>query len=135
MDYCHRARKAGAEVYLVRDSMFVHPRPRDFVLHLAGYRIFCRRMALQRRYSDTRNRIWIARRHQRRYLYTALLPSLLFRSAATLLAEKNPWAQFKARLRVIRDGLPIGPCFCAILPIMKRTDAMLLSDTGPGRRS
>lgn len=109
VDYCHRARKAGAEVYLVRDSLFVHPRPGDFVVHLAGYRIFCRRMAPQRRYYDTRNRIWIARRHQRRYLYTMLLPSLLFRLAVTIVAEKNPWAQFKACMRGIRDGLLTNP--------------------------
>ena len=111
VDYCHRARKAGAEVCLVRDSLFLHPRPGDFILHVAGYRVFCRRMAPERRYYDTRNRIWIARRHQRRYLFTTLLPSLLFRTVVTLAAEKNPWAQLVATMRGMRDGLLSSPGF------------------------
>ena len=105
VDYCHRARQAGAEVRLVRDSVFFHPRPGDFVLHMAGYRVFCRRMAPERRYYDTRNRIWIARRHQRRYLFTTLLPSLLFRAIVTLIAEKNTRAQLAAMLHGFKDGL------------------------------
>ena len=105
VDYCHRVRQAGAEVRQVRDSVFFHPRPRDFVLHIAGYRVFCRRMAPERRYYVTRNRIWIARRHQRRYLFTTLLPSLLFQTMVTLIVEKNPWAQLAAMLRGFKDGL------------------------------
>ena len=109
VDYCHRARQAGAELRQVRDSMFYHPRPGDFVLHVAGFRVFCRRMAPERRYYDTRNRIWIARRHQRRYLFTTLLPSLLFRTMVTLFAEKTPWAQLVATMRGMRDGLLATP--------------------------
>ena len=109
VEYSYRVRETGGKMYLMGHSVISHPWPGDYVLHMAGYRVFCRRMAPERRYYETRNRIWIARRHQRRYLFTTLLPSLLFRTMVTLGAEKNPWAQLVATMRGIRDGLLAAP--------------------------
>lgn len=105
LEYCLRARAAGARLRLVAASRIAHPPAQVYDVMLAGRTFHCLRLAPWKRYYDTRNRIFVARRHFGARLYRETLPSIAARLLAALLNEPRRAAQCWATLAGVVDGL------------------------------
>lgn len=105
LEFCLRARAAGACMWLVAASRIAHPPSVTYEFGVPGLRLHCLRLAPWKRYYDTRNRILLARRHFGPRLWTATLPSIALRLVATLVHEPGRVAQLRATLAGVLDGL------------------------------
>lgn len=104
IDYCERARKTGARLFLVAGSRLHHPLPTRRTVTLLGYRLQNLILPPWKRYYDVRNRLLIARRHYGHRLWTETLPGLLIRLLDSLRHDPNRWQQLAAYLRGVHDG-------------------------------
>ncbi len=105
LEYCLRARRAGARLLMVAASRIEHPPSQSYRLTLPGKTLHCLTLPPWKRYYDTRNRIFVARRHFGLRLFTATLPSIALRLLATLWHEPRRLAQCWATLAGVIDGL------------------------------
>ena len=105
LEYCLRAAKAGARCVLVAASRISHPSAQVYRLALLGKTFHCLRLPPWKRYYDTRNRIFVARRHFGWRLYTQTLPSIALRLVFTLCNESRRGAQLRATVAGLVDGL------------------------------
>ena len=105
LEYCLRARATGALMVLVAASRITHPLAVIYRLELPGKTLFCLGLPPWKRYYDTRNRIFVARRHLGWRLYTETLPSIALRLVAALIHEAQRGAQLRATLAGVIDGL------------------------------
>jgi GT2 family glycosyltransferase len=105
VDYCERARAVGASIILVRDSRINHPASDRYRLWLPGRPFYALRLPPWKRYYDVRNRLLVARNHYGLALYYSTVPGSFLRLAATLWHEGNRWAQVKAFVGGMVDGL------------------------------
>lgn len=105
VEYCLRARRAGAAIRLVGTSVIEHPLARLTCLRLGRVRIYNLKLAPWKRYYDVRNRLIVARRHHGRALWYSTIPSTLLRLLLTLLTERERIAQCKAFVGGFIDGL------------------------------
>ena len=105
LEYCLRARATGALMVLVAASRITHPLAVTYRLELPGKTLFCLGLPPWKRYYDTRNRIFVARRHLGWRLYTETLPSIALRLVAALIHEAQRGAQLRATLAGVIDGL------------------------------
>ena len=104
IDYCERARKIGARLFLVTNSILHYPLPVRRTLTLAGRRFPHLILPPWKRYYDVRNRLLIARRHYGRRLWTETLPGLLIRLIDSLCHDADRWRQLTAYLHGMHDG-------------------------------
>src|SRR3546814_18370135 len=65
VEYCFRARQAGARIELVAASRIEHPAAQHYTLKLPGITFKTLRLSGWKRYYSTRNRLQIARRYFR----------------------------------------------------------------------
>jgi len=104
-EYCLRARKAGSKLYLIGKSLIEHPKASYQEYMILGKKINYVSLPPWKRYYDTRNRIFIAKKYFGFRLYSQTLPSLLFRLLISLFNEKNKYQQLKAYVFGFCDGL------------------------------
>lgn len=104
IDYCERARQAGARLFLVSNSILYHPLPARRTITVAGRRLQHLILPPWKRYYDVRNRVLVARRHYGRRLWTETLPGLLIRLIDSLRHDPDRWQQLSAYLHGIHDG-------------------------------
>lgn len=105
VDYCMRARTAGAKVILVGSSHIAHPASERYRLWLPGREFYSLKLAPWKRYYDVRNRIFVARNHYGAKLWYSTIPGSFLRLFATLWHEDNRLAQIKAFGAGMIDGL------------------------------
>jgi GT2 family glycosyltransferase len=105
VEYCLRARQAGAPIQLVRASVIEHPLARLTTLRLGRARIYNLRLPPWKRYYDVRNRLIVARRHHGWALWYSTIPSTIVRLMLTLLVEPERVDQCKAFAGGFIDGL------------------------------
>jgi rhamnopyranosyl-N-acetylglucosaminyl-diphospho-decaprenol beta-1,3/1,4-galactofuranosyltransferase len=105
LEYCLRAKHAGARCVLVAGSCLSHPAAQVYRIEVLGKTFFCLSLPPWKRYYDTRNRIFVARRHFAWRLYTQTLPSITLRLFLTLWNESRRGAQLRATLAGVIDGL------------------------------
>lgn len=104
-EYCMRARRAGARIFVVGESRISHPKADSYVVRIGPHSITCLRLPPWKRYYDTRNRLLIARKHFGFRIITQTLPSLAVRLIATLACEPRKIAQCWAFVAGLIDGL------------------------------
>ncbi len=105
LEYCLRAQAAGARCVLVAASRIHHPPSVAYRFTCLGRTLNCLTLPPWKRYYDTRNRIFVARRHFGWRLYTETLPSIALRLFATMVHEAQPMGQLRATLGGVFDGL------------------------------
>jgi GT2 family glycosyltransferase len=105
VEYCLRARSAGAKIILVGSSRITHPASERHRLWLPGRPFYSLKLAPWKRYYDVRNRILVARRHHGAKLWYSTIPGSFLRLVATLWHEGNRLQQIKAFCAGMIDGL------------------------------
>lgn len=104
-EYCLRAQQAGSRLFLAGKSLIEHPMAQYHKYRILSKEINYVSLPPWKRYYDTRNRIFIAKKYFGLRLYTQTLPSILFRALITLCSEKSKYKQLKAYIAGISDGL------------------------------
>jgi rhamnopyranosyl-N-acetylglucosaminyl-diphospho-decaprenol beta-1,3/1,4-galactofuranosyltransferase len=100
-----RAKKYGSQIFIVRDSILNHPLSDTYKISI-GYRSLTNlRLIPWKRYYDTRNRIFIAKKYYGLRLYTQTIPASFLRLMATLIYETNRLKQAKAFWAGLYDGM------------------------------
>lgn len=105
VEYCLRARDAGARLLLVGSSQIAHPASERYRLWLPGRKFYSLKLAPWKRYYDVRNRLFVARRHYGAKLWYSTIPGSLLRLFATLWHEGRRLEQIKAFYAGMIDGL------------------------------
>jgi len=105
VEYCVRARRAGAAIFVVGTSRIEHPRSRPRRHRVLGHSVTYLSLPPWKRYYDTRNRLLIARQYYGPRLWTQALPGTLIRLAVAIAVEPNKLAQLHAFLAGLADGL------------------------------
>lgn len=105
VEYSMRAKKYGSQIFIVRDSILNHPLSDTYKISI-GYRSLTNlRLIPWKRYYDTRNRIFIAKKYYGLRLYTQTIPASFLRLMATLICETNRLKQLKAFWAGLYDGM------------------------------
>ncbi|AVZ84751.1 glycosyl transferase [Acinetobacter sp. WCHA45] len=104
-EYCLRAKQAGFKLYLTGQSLIEHPKAQHQEYKILGKKINYVSLPPWKRYYDTRNRIFIAKKYFGFKLYSQTIPSILFRLCISMLVEKNKYLQLKAYYLGLYDGL------------------------------
>jgi GT2 family glycosyltransferase len=105
VEYCVRAQRAGADIFLAGRSHIEHPKSRPYRVRLPGYTLTCLELPPWKRYYDTRNRLLIARKYYGAQLITRTIPGSFVRLAGAMLKEPRKFAQLRAFLAGFIDGL------------------------------
>lgn len=104
-EYCLRAQKNGFKIFICGNSYIEHPKAEYHEFNILGKKINYVSLPPWKRYYDTRNRIFIAKKYFGVRLYLQTLPSLFFRLLISLTLEKNRYQQLKSYFFGINDGL------------------------------
>jgi hypothetical protein len=105
VEYCVRARKAGARIIVAGKSHIEHPKSRPYEVRFPGFSLTALELPPWKRYYDTRNRLLIARKHYGVRLFSQTIPGSFVRMAAALVKEPRKLAQLKAFTAGFVDGL------------------------------
>lgn len=105
VDYCFRARAAGATIMLVTSSRIEHPASERTAVRLPTGNFTSLRLPPWKRYYDVRNRIFVARNHYGAAFYYRTLPGQFLRLFLTLWHEPDRWRQVHAFVAGMIDGL------------------------------
>ncbi|MCB1745985.1 MAG: glycosyltransferase [Gammaproteobacteria bacterium] len=105
VEYCFRARAAGARIQLVPDSRIEHPAADRYAIRLPGRTFHSLRLVPWKRYYDVRNRLFVARRHYGAALWYQTIPGQFLRLAMTLVHEPDRLRQLHAFVAGMVDGL------------------------------
>jgi len=105
VEYCVRAQRAGAKIFVAGRSHIEHPQSYPYKIRFLGYELTCLALPPWKRYYDTRNRLLISRRHFGSKLFTQTIPGSFARLVATLLKEPHKFSQFWAFIAGFIDGL------------------------------
>lgn len=105
VEYCLRARQAGADIIVAGQSRIEHPRTIQCVLRPFGTRIVYLSLPPWKRYYDTRNRLLIARKYYGLRLLTQTIPGSFVRLFAALVREPRKGMQLWAWCCGMFDGL------------------------------
>jgi Predicted glycosyltransferases len=105
VEYCMRAQRDGARIFVAGESRIEHPKADTYFAHLGFFRLTCLRIAPWKRYYDTRNRLLIAREYFGASLFTKTLPGTFARWIACMLNEPNRLRQTWAFIAGTCDGL------------------------------
>ena len=104
-EYCLRAKQSGIKLYLLGQSLIEHPKAHYLEYKILGKKINYVSLPAWKRYYDTRNRIFIAKKYFGYKLYSQTLPSILFRLFISLVTESKKFQQLKAYFWGLYDGL------------------------------
>lgn len=105
VEFCLRARRAGARIRLVSSSRIEHPRAQLTCVRFGWRRFYNLRLVPWKRYYDVRNRLVVARRHYGAALWYSTLPGTLLRLLITLATEPERAGQWRAFVGGVVDGL------------------------------
>jgi GT2 family glycosyltransferase len=105
VEYCMRAREAGAKILLIGSSRITHPASERYRLWLPFLEFYSLKLAPWKRYYDVRNRIFVARRYYGATLWYKTIPGYFLRLIATLWHEDRRYQQIKAFCAGMIDGL------------------------------
>jgi GT2 family glycosyltransferase len=105
VEYCMRAREAGAKILLIGSSRITHPASERYRLWLPFLEFYSLKLAPWKRYYDVRNRIFVARRYYGAALWYKTIPGSFLRLIATLWHEDRRYQQIKAFCAGMIDGL------------------------------
>lgn len=105
VEYCLRARRAGARLFIAGHSWIEHPRSVASEIRLLGRNIIYLSLPPWKRYYDTRNRILNARIYAPVKLFVEVLPGTLIRMFVALLREPLKMAQIRAFFGGTLDGI------------------------------
>jgi len=105
VEYCLRARSAGAKIILVGSSQITHPASERYQLWLPGRKLYSLKLAPWKRYYDVRNRMFVARAYYGAALWYSTIPGSFLRLLATLWHEDKRYQQTKAFCAGMIDGL------------------------------
>lgn len=105
IEYCLRARRAGARIYIAGGSHIEHPPSVHQKVKMFGKSVTYLSLPPWKRYYDTRNRLLNARRYHGAGLLTEALPGTFIRLFAALRHEPRKMAQLWAFSAGIMDGL------------------------------
>jgi GT2 family glycosyltransferase len=105
VEYCLRARRAGAKVIIAGRSHIEHPRTQRQVKRVLGHDIAYLSLAPWKRYYDTRNRLLVAHKYYGLRLLTETIPGSFVRLFAALRFEPRKGAQLWAWCCGMFDGL------------------------------
>ena len=105
IEYCMRAERAGADIFIAGTSRIEHPKSDRYTARVPGRDLICLRLAPWKRYYDTRNRLLIARKYYGWRLLTHTIPGSLVRLYAALRYEPRKLAQLGAFCAGMFDGL------------------------------
>lgn len=105
VEYCIRARRAGADIIIAGNSRIEHPRTQQKVINILGQKITYLSLPGWKRYYDTRNRLLIARKYYGWRLVTQTIPGSFVRLFAALRHEPRKLAQLWAFCAGMTDGL------------------------------
>jgi rhamnopyranosyl-N-acetylglucosaminyl-diphospho-decaprenol beta-1,3/1,4-galactofuranosyltransferase len=101
VEYCLRAQRAGADIYIVGRSLIEHPKS---VRYKFGP-LTCLSLPPWKRYYDTRNRLLIARKYYGFALIYKTIPGSFLRLLAALVREPQKMRQVWAFIAGMVDGL------------------------------
>jgi GT2 family glycosyltransferase len=105
IEYCLRAKRAGAKIFIAGMSHIEHPKTLTRTLTVLGKRVAYLSLAPWKRYYDTRNRLLIARKYYGVRLLTQAIPGSFVRLIAALRYEPRKLAQLWAFCTGMFDGL------------------------------
>lgn len=105
VEYCVRARHAGSDIVIAGNSRIEHPRTELREFKLLGVRVAYLSLPPWKRYYDTRNRLFIARKYYGIKLYSQTIPGSFVRLFAAMVKEPRKLAQLKAFFAGFVDGL------------------------------
>lgn len=105
IEYCLRARRAGAHLILAGRSRIEHPRTQRETVRILGHDVVYLTLPPWKRYYDTRNRLLNARKYYGWRLLTETLPGSFVRLLAALIREPRKGAQLRAWCCGMFDGL------------------------------
>jgi GT2 family glycosyltransferase len=105
IEYCLRARAAGADIYIAGRSRIEHPRTERRVMRILGREVAYLQLPPWKRYYDTRNRLLIARRYHGLRLLTQAIPGTILRICIALATGPRRLAQLGAGMAGLVDGL------------------------------
>jgi len=105
IEYCIRAKRAGARLVIASRSRIEHPRTPVRDVRLFGHEIPYLSLPPWKRYYDTRNRLLVARRYYGIRLLTEALPGSFVRLFTALRHEPCKLSQLWAFLAGLTDGL------------------------------
>lgn len=105
VEYCLRARCAGARVFLVGGSRIEHPRAVAYPLRLPWRTLHIYRLPPWKRYYIVRNRLFIARKYYGWSAYYSTVPATFLRLVGVLRKEPSRLLQIKATFAGLIDGL------------------------------
>lgn len=105
VEYCLRARSAGARIQLVSASRIDHPAARLTCVPLGWRNFYNLQLPPWKRYYDVRNRLIVARRHYGAALWYSTLPGTILRLLVTLATESGRVLQLRAFAGGLIDGL------------------------------
>ena len=105
VEYCLRARRAGADIIIAGKSHIEHPRTQRHTLKLLRTEVVYLRLPPWKRYYDTRNRLLIAREYYGIRLLTQTIPGSFVRLIAAVCYEPRKLAQLGAFCAGMIDGL------------------------------
>jgi GT2 family glycosyltransferase len=105
IEYCLRARDAGAKIYIAGKSHIEHPRTERRVVRILGREMAYLSLPPWKRYYDTRNRLLIARRYHGPRLLTQAIPGTILRICIALAIGPRRLAQLAAGVAGLVDGL------------------------------
>lgn len=104
-EYCLRAERAGAKIFVAGQSRIEHPASRPYQFSLLGKSVICLVLPPWKRYYDTRNRLLIARRYYGLRLFTHALAGTALRLCVTLIREPQRLHQSYSYFAGALDGL------------------------------
>lgn len=106
VEYCMRAKRSGSKIMVAGKSHITHPKADNYTFNIPFVKkLHCLALPPWKRYYDTRNRIFIAKKYYGlRWLYQTL-PGSSVRLVATLIHEPNRARQTWAFFAGIIDGI------------------------------
>lgn len=105
MEYCLRAKAAGADIIVAGKSRIEHPKSSPYKIRICGHTLTCLALPPWKRYYDTRNRLLIARKYYGIRLLTQTIPGSFARLSAAMMKEPRKLAQAWAFFAGFSDGI------------------------------
>lgn len=105
LEYSERVKRHGGKLFLVRDSIIVHPVPQITTFRFLNMQVAYRSLPPWKIYYEVRNKIVTSKEYFGASLWSKTMPGIIFRLVLSLLKEKNPGGCLQAFVRAIRDGL------------------------------
>jgi len=104
-EYCERAKKNGARLIIVKDSVIYHPLPDDAIvfcfMHIT---VIYRSLPSWKLYYNVRNKIFIGKQYYGRRLWLQTIPGILFRALVSLVKEKQGICLLPVYMMAFIDG-------------------------------